>query len=134
MKDIAPYTKLKPEERVGQTTRLVDDLNSSGRLKVAAAPIRVRAFQLNQPFVRMFGNMVVKNNGDGNMNIRDKLRFPVNFKDYVIVYSYGKQKDYDDGDADALVNILQKASGAFGVSFAEPGFITCDQNVNSWKN
>jgi len=67
------------------------------------------------------------------MNIREKLKITIPFKDYVICYSLGKQPKYDDSDADQLVDILKNASGAFGVKFSEPGFITCDTHINSWK-
>ena len=67
------------------------------------------------------------------MNIRDRLKKCVHFKDWVVVYSYGKNAKYDDNDADSLVNLLCKASEAFGIKFEDPGFITCDLNSNSWK-
>lgn len=44
------------------------------------------------------------------MNVREKLRSTIPFKDYVIVYSVGNNPKYDDNDADALVNNLFKAS------------------------
>jgi hypothetical protein len=33
---------------------------------------------------------------DGNLNFKDKVKYAVKFKDYVIVYSRGKNSDYDD--------------------------------------
>lgn len=59
------------------------------------------------------------------MVVRDKLKVPINFKDFVIAYSLGKNQKYDDNEADALVENLNKASEAFGVKFSDPGFITC---------
>lgn len=88
MKSIAPYTKLKPSERVTETTKLVETLNKNGRLKVGGAR-RIVAFQLTQPYAKIF-NTVVKNQGDGNMVIRDKLKYATQFKDFVIAYSTGK--------------------------------------------
>lgn len=96
---------------------------------------RIVSFQLLQPYVRLAGNFVLKNHGDGNMNVRDKLRIPVQFKDYVIVYSTGQNPKYDDNDADILHNNLIKASEAFGVKFGDPGFITCkNSSLQGWKN
>ena len=69
MKDIAPYTKLHPADRVQETTDLVTIMNDSGRIRVAP-PRRINAFQLAQPYVKIFNNATLKNNGDGNMNIR----------------------------------------------------------------
>ena len=39
---------------------------------------------------------------DGNLNFKDKVKQAVQFKDWVIVYSQGKNPDYDDKDADSL--------------------------------
>ena len=88
-----------------------------------------------QPYARLAGNFILKNHGDGNMNVRDKLRITVPFKDYVIVYSTGQNPKYDDNDADALVHNLNKASEAFGVKFGEPGFLACKNgSLQGWKN
>lgn len=68
------------------------------------------------------------------MVVKDKLKNSLHFKDWVVVYSYGKNSKYDDQDADDLVSIIKKASNAFGVRFDDPGFITCDPDSNSWKS
>ena len=65
--------------------------------------------------------------------IKDRLKNSLHFKDWVVVYSYGKNSKYDDQDADDLVSLIKKASGAFGVKFDDPGFITCDQHPTGWK-
>lgn len=44
------------------------------------------------------------------MRIRNKLRTTAHFKDWVVVYSCGKNSKYDDRDADDLVGLLVKAS------------------------
>jgi len=49
---------------------------------------------------------------------------PVHFKNYLIVYSVGKDPDNDDKDADLLFDCLQKASDALGVKFDKPGFLS----------
>jgi aubergine len=133
MREIAPFTKLEPSQRMDSTNQIIDVLNASGRFRVDQ-PRRIKAFQLQQPYVKVFNNNVVKNHGDGQMNIRDKLRNSVAFKDWVVVYSYGKNTKFDDQDADNLVSILTKASEAFNVKFSEPGFITCDPQMASWKS
>ena len=132
MKKIAPYTKLSPEERMKKTGDIVQTLNDSDNIHLSL-PQKIKAYQLVQPYVKVQGTQVVKNHGDGSMNIRDKLRSTVNFKDWVVVYSTGKNAKIDDRDADDLANLLGKASEAFGVKFEEPGFITCSQNVQDWK-
>lgn len=70
-----------------------------------------------QPNIKLFGNYVMKNNGDGNMIVRDKLKEPVDFKDYVVVYSRGKNHKDDDREADELCENLVKASQSFGINF-----------------
>ena len=116
MKEIAPITKLKPSERLSQTKILVQVLNKNGRLKIRE-PKRITAFQLAQPNIKLYGNYVMKNNGDGNMIVRDKLKEPVDFKDYVVVYSRGKNHKDDDREADELCENLVKASQSFGINF-----------------
>ena len=132
MKEIAPYTKLKPEERMRDTNGIMDILNESGQVTIGH-PKRVQAFMLVQPNISVFKNQVIRNHQDGTMNIRDKLKNSLHFKDWVVIYSYSKNSKYDDQDADTLVEILKKASAAFGVRFEDPGFITCASNGNSWK-
>jgi len=122
MKAIAPFTKLQPFQRMEETGRLVEVLNKNGRLRIGL-PKKIAAFQLFQPNARLF-NSTLKNKGDGNMVLREKLKTPINFKDYVIVYSLGKDPKFDDREADNLVDILYQASGAFGVNFSKPGFIS----------
>ena len=106
--------------------------NKSGKIGVGS-PKRVKGFQLLQPYVYLNNNNVLKNHGDGSMNVRDKLKNGVNFKDWVIVYSLGKNAKYDDQDADQLHEILVKSSAALGVKFSNPGFITCDNNSANWR-
>lgn len=77
----------------------------------------MQAFQLFQPYVKLANNYVVKNHGDGSMNIRDPLKKGEHFKDWVVVYSQGKMPKYDDQDADALYDVIKNASNAFGIKF-----------------
>lgn len=73
-------------------------------------PKKVDAYQLTQPDVRVDSQRKVTNHQDGAINIRDKLKKCVDFKDWVVVYSCGKNSKYDDNDADSLVSIIRKAS------------------------
>ena len=43
------------------------------------------------------------------MNIKARLRDVKNFKDWVVVYSAGKNAKYDDQEADDLVELFKKA-------------------------
>lgn len=115
-----------------QTGKIIDILNQNENIDLGN-PKKIKAYQLSQPYVKVQGTNIVKNHGDGSMNIRDKLRNSIHFKDWVVVYSCGKNAKYDDQDADGLVSLLCKASVAFGVKFDEPGFITCDSKCQDWK-
>ena len=116
MKSIAPETKFEPRQRFDLTQDIIETMNESGKFKINK-PKKIDAYQLFQPYVSIYNNMVVKNHGDGSMNIRDTLKNSKHFKDWVLVYSVGKNPKYDDKDADDLVGILTKASAAFGVKF-----------------
>lgn len=117
---------------MSQTGKIIDILNQNENINLDH-PKKIKAYQLNQPFVKVQGTNIVKNHGDGSMNIRDKLRNSTHFKDWVIVYSCGKNPKYDDQDADGLVSLLCKSSSIYGVKFDEPGFITCDSKCQDWK-
>lgn len=71
---------------------------------------------------------------DGTLNFRDRVKERVDFTDWVVVYSQGQNPKYDDGDADNLVSLINEASQAYQIKFKDPGFITCDTNINDWKN
>jgi aubergine-like protein len=130
MKEIAPYTKLTPEERMGTTERLINNLN--GPDFDIGRPRNVVGYQLDDPEVILASKNVFRAK-DGSLNFKDKVKQAVNFKDWVIVYSQGKNSSYDDQDADNLSALINEAAKAFGISFSTPGFITCDNNINSWK-
>ena len=132
MKKLAPFTKLEPGERMSGAEKIKQMLNQSHELKIGDSKT-IDAFQLTQPNIRLMANNVIKNHGDGSMKVQDRLRNSMHFKDWVVVYSYGKNSKYDDQDADDLVGIIKQASKAFGIKFDDPGFITCDSHINSWK-
>lgn len=115
-----------------QTGEIAEIFNRSGKLALDK-PKRIQAFSLFQPYVRLANNYVLKNHQDGSMNVRDPLKKGEHFKDWTIVYSQGRQKHFDDQEGDMLFDILKKASAAFNIKFEEPGFITCDPNLNSFK-
>lgn len=56
---------------------------------------------MDEPSVKLSNNNTFKAK-DGNLNFKDKVKQAVQFKDWVIVYSQGKNPDYDDKDADSL--------------------------------
>jgi aubergine-like protein len=130
MQEIAPMTKLTPTERFDISTKLTDSINGHefevGRVK------KLQGYQLNDPEVKLSSNSVVRAK-DGALNFRDKVKESVEFKDWVIVYSLGKNAQYDDQDADDFVDLIHEASAAYKMKFGKPGFITCSSNIKSWK-
>ncbi len=106
--------------------------NRSQKISIGKPRI-VKAYQLFQPYIKLYNNNIVKNHQDGSMMVRDRLKQVENFKDWVVVYSLGKNPKFDDKDADALIDVLNQASPAFGIKMNEPGFITCDSSIASWK-
>jgi hypothetical protein len=51
----------------------------------------------------------------------------------MVVYSIGKNAKFDNGDADDFVSLIMEASKAYKMKFVEPGFVTCDSNLKSYK-
>jgi aubergine-like protein len=131
MKEIAPYTKLTPDERLQNTEKLINSINGL-EFKIDK-PRMVGGYQLSNPAVRLASNNIYSAD-NGNLNFKDKVKMAIPFKDWVVVYSRGKYAENDDGDADNLAQLIFSASKAFGIQFSEPGFITCESNINSWKN
>jgi hypothetical protein len=93
--------------------------------------LKLEGYQLFEPDIRLrTQNYKPK---EGSFRFKDSLKVSIDPKDWVLVYSQGKNAKYDDNDADDFVGLLQEASNAFGIKVAAPGFITCGQNINSWK-
>lgn len=96
------------------------------------APKKVVGYQLDNPEVKLSANNVVRAK-EGSLMFKDKVKEAVEFRDYVIVYSQGKNATYDDNDADDFVELMHTASKAYNFKLSKPGFITCDSNIKSWK-
>lgn len=104
----------------------------NGNDEIVGNPRRLPGYILNESEVKLSGSTMLTDNG--NLNFKDKLLEVPTLKDWVMVYSYGKNAEYDDTDADSAVTLMQKASQAFGVTIKTPGFITIQGNkVEVWK-
>lgn len=66
---------------------------------------------------------------------KNQIQNPANFKDWLFVYSHGKNSNYDDKDADGAFDLMKASSKIFGIKFQDPGFLTINQgnNANNWK-
>lgn len=69
-------------------------------------PRKVGGYQLYDTQVKLASNNVFKSR-DGALNFKDKVKLSIPFKDWVIVYSQGKNPKFDDRDADELVSLIQ---------------------------
>lgn len=66
---------------------------------------------------------------DGTLRFKDRLKTLVSLKDWVLVYTTGKNSKYDDEDADDFFSLLEEAAPTFGINISEPGFIACSPNL-----
>lgn len=104
MKEIAPYTKLTPQERMVDTDKIKEYLGATEDFRLGN-PIRMPGIQLNEPEVRLQTQSF--RSKDGTLRFKDRVKIPVAFKDWVLVYSQGKNSSYDDQDADNFVSLLK---------------------------
>ena len=128
MKSIAPFTKLRPDERVEKNEKIIAALNKSKEINIGDAKI-MNAYQLPEPRVQLNSRVFPSDNG--SLNFKDRVLKGVKFNDWTVVYS--RRNKYDDEDADDLYRLINKASDAFGITFQAPGWIVTDSNINSWK-
>jgi hypothetical protein len=131
MKAVAEWTKLRVDERVTETNKVVRMLNKEKNTelmfeiddKAHDFPANI----VNSPMIELGKKKLIQPD-KGEMVLRDQLLDPIQLKDYFFVYtSRGK---FDDDDADATYDCLNKASRAFGIKLAQPCFvdIKCGKN------
>lgn len=107
MKEIAPYTKFTPDERMKNTQNLINTLKGDD-LRIGE-PLKMQGYLLNEPEVKLFSQ--VFKSKDGTLRFKDKVKNAIDLKDWVLVYSQGQNsKNDDDADADSFVHLLEKAS------------------------
>jgi aubergine-like protein len=130
MKAIAPYTKLAPHEKMEKTDTIRDILNKGEEL-VIGDPLKVEGYQLTEPEVKL--NSQIFKSKDGTLRFKDRLKTLVSLKDWILVYTTGKNSKYDDEDADNFFSLLQEAAPTYGITISEPGFIACSPNLGEIK-
>lgn len=131
MKAIAPYTKLTPNQRIENCEGIIAKLNEAKGLISIKAPMKIEGVLLDLPEIR-FQNSV-RPDEKGTIKNRSVLKEPHTFKDWLFVYSQGKNGQRDDDDADHAVNVLKKSAATYGIKFSEPGFITTGgKGVKNW--
>ena len=67
----------------------------------------------------------------GIIKHRGVVKDPSRFKDWIFVYSPGKNRQESDREADRAVALLGRAGDSYGIRFSEPGFISADRR--DWK-
>jgi hypothetical protein len=66
---------------------------------------KMQGYQLSDPVVKLSDKNVAYAK-EGSLNFRDAVKESVEVKDWVVVYSQGKNAKYDDNDADDLVDLI----------------------------
>ena len=64
---------------------------------------------MNDVDIKLGGSSSVKTNG-GSFMFKNQIKNPAVFKDWLFVYSYGKNQNYDDKDADSAFDLMRKSS------------------------
>lgn len=87
-------------------------------------------FELRQPSITM--NRGARQQArDGTFQIKGKIAEPMELKNWLFVYSRGGK--YDDQDADYAFDQMKRASGVFGITVSEPGWIDLrDSRLETW--
>ena len=85
---------------------------------------------MNLPELRFQAS--VRPDEKGTIKNRGVLKEPHTFKDWLFVYSSGKNPQRDDDDADAAVGVLKKAANTYGIKFNDPGYITVGGPAHKW--
>ena len=130
MKTIAPYTKLTPNQRIENSEGIIKKINDGKGLITIKNPLKVDGYLLNLPLIQFQSS--VKPDEKGAIKNRGVLKEPHKFKDWVFVYSCGKNPQRDDDDADNAVSTIKKAASTYGIKFENPGYITTSGNSNNW--
>ena len=92
--------------------------------------MKVEGVLLDLPTIRYQGT--VRPDEKGAIRNRGVLKEPYKFKDWIFVYSTGKDPRRDDEEADEAVATLKKAGKTYGIDFSEPGYITTGGSTQDW--
>ena len=67
------------------------------------------------------------------MIVKNRLKMPLVFKDYLLVYSDYQKTNYNEKEVETLIDSFIKVGPALGVKFSEPKCLACESNIESWK-
>jgi hypothetical protein len=102
--------------------------------KIKSEPHMLEGYQLEAPEIKLGPNkkILIKN---GNINLRESILEPHNFKDYLFCYSIGKDASYDQEDCDYAMNQIKTASKTFGIKVCEPYWVEVDygRDFKDWQ-
>ena len=131
MKAVAEWTKLRVDERVTETNKVVRMLNKDTN-KELMFDIDEKAHEFpasiaNSPAIEIGKKKFIQPN-KGEIALREQLLDPIQLKDYFFVYS--SRGNFDHDDANATFGFLDKASRTFGIRLNEPIWIDiqCEKN------
>ena len=91
----------------------------------------MEGYQLNEPEVKL--NTQIFKSKDGTLRFKDRLKGLVPLKEWLLVYTTGKNSKYDDDDADDFYSLLKEAAPTFGINISQPGFLACSPNLTDIK-
>ena len=140
MRKLADYTKLNPKDRVNKTEEFLQLLNCTEKkveYKISAKERKdefgIDIVKSDKKFIAHFiKEPDLKAGGDKKMTTKDR-QFKVldkkNLNNWLCLY---QKRNYDD--AAALLDGLQKCSGAYGLTVSEPEWCEMEDRHNSAKD
>ena len=115
MKKVTPYIKLAPEERMKENTKVINILNRSDKLDVKE-PYRVTNYQLEAPRIKVGNDRDLRGHDEGYFTLREKVRQPVELKNWILVYSEGANPKDDEKTAANFLDQLHFVRKSLGIS------------------
>lgn len=102
--------------------------------KIKREPHQIEGYQLEAPEIKLGLNKKI-NIRNGNINLREPVLEPHNFKDIFFCYSVGKDSKYDQEDCDFAIDQIKTASKTFGIKVCEPYWVEVDygRDFKDWQ-
>lgn len=135
MKSLGQYTKLTAQQRMMSATKMLGDIKKDKELifEINDTPKALDGFTLKTPQVMLGPNKATRVD-KGSMNFKERVLDPIEFKDFVIVYSLGKYPKDDQADVDEAFGLLKSAGQTFGIKFNVPIYLEVKSggDIKNW--
>lgn len=122
MQEVNKKTKLDVNVRIQEINRIIKLLNMTEKdliYTIHPKPMQFPGTVMGAPKICLDSKKISPDNG--LFNLRDKIKDPITLKTFYFIYSKRTGKDVDD--ADATMELLQKASKSYGINVKEPIWI-----------